>query len=67
MIKILESAGCPTSIDDLMDDLDSKAIINSLQNAHKQDPMYTILGETGISQKAALNLALQTKVIEKGV
>lgn len=64
IISILESAGCPTSIDDLNDELDSKAIVKSLQNAHKQDSMYTILGETGLSKKAALNLALQTKVIE---
>ncbi|MHA2174544.1 MAG: iron-containing alcohol dehydrogenase [Candidatus Hodarchaeales archaeon] len=67
IIKILESAGCPTSIEDLEDELDSKDIINSLQKAHKHDSMYTILGETGLSKKAAMNLALQTSVIEKGV
>ncbi len=65
--KILESVGCPTSIDDLEDDLDSNAIFNALQKAHKVNSMYTVLGETGLSMKAAQNLAVQTNVVNRGV
>jgi len=61
--NILESVGCPTSIDDLEDDLDSIAVFNALQKAHKVNTMYTVLGETGLSMKAAQNLAHQTNVI----
>jgi glycerol-1-phosphate dehydrogenase [NAD(P)+] len=63
IIKILENAGCPTNLDDLEEDIEPKAIITALQKAHKADSMYTILGETGLSNKAAKNLAIQTNII----
>ncbi|MHA1995442.1 MAG: iron-containing alcohol dehydrogenase [Candidatus Hodarchaeales archaeon] len=63
IIKILEAAGCPTCLDELEDEIDPEAIINALQRAHKVDSIYTILGETGLSQKAAKTLAIQTNVI----
>jgi glycerol-1-phosphate dehydrogenase [NAD(P)+] len=63
---ILESAGCPTSINELEEEINTKDILQALQKAHKIDPMYTILGSTGISADAALNVALETKVIDQG-
>ena len=60
---ILESAGCPTSIDELEEDIDQKSIFQALRKAHTVDPMYTILGETGISENAARSLALETNVV----
>ena len=64
---ILESAGCSTSIDELEEDIDPRAILQALQKAHKVDPMYTILGETGIPASAAINVATETNIINKGV
>jgi glycerol-1-phosphate dehydrogenase [NAD(P)+] len=60
---ILESAGCPTSIDELEEDIDQNHILHALRKAHTVDPMYTILGETGISENAARNVAVETSVI----
>jgi len=65
--NILESVGCPVNTDDLEDDLNSIAVFNALQKAHKVNSMYTVLGETGLSMKAAQNLALQTNVVDRGV
>ncbi len=63
IINILEAAGCPTNIDELEEEIDPDAIVNALQKAHRVDSIYTILGETGLSKKAAETLALQTNVI----
>ncbi len=63
IIKILDSAGCPTCIDDLEDEIEPEAVIRALQRAHEVDSIYTILGETGLSKKAAETLAIQTNVI----
>ena len=63
IVKILEAAGCPTSIDELGEEIEPEAIISALQKAHEFDSIYTILGETGLSKKAAKTLAIQTRVI----
>ncbi|MHA2095642.1 MAG: iron-containing alcohol dehydrogenase [Candidatus Hodarchaeales archaeon] len=63
IIKILEAAGCPTNIDELEEEIDPEAIVYALQKAHEVDSIYTILGETGLSKKAATTLATQSNVI----
>ncbi|MHA1974928.1 MAG: iron-containing alcohol dehydrogenase [Candidatus Hodarchaeales archaeon] len=63
IIQILESAGCPTTIDDLEAEISPEAIVEALKKAHKINPMYTVLGNTGLTENAALNLALSTGVI----
>ena len=60
---LLDNAGCPTSLDDLEDEIPPDAIVNALTKAHLVNPMYTILGESGLTKKAALILAQTTGVI----
>jgi glycerol-1-phosphate dehydrogenase [NAD(P)+] len=64
IINILKSAGCPTTIYDLEDEIPPESIIQALQKAHTVHPMYTVLGRTGLTESAALNLARITKVID---
>jgi glycerol-1-phosphate dehydrogenase [NAD(P)+] len=64
IINILKNVGCPTSIHDLKDEITPEAIIQALQKAHTVHSMYTVLGRTGLTENAALNLARMTKVID---
>ncbi|MFX0049872.1 MAG: iron-containing alcohol dehydrogenase [Candidatus Hodarchaeota archaeon] len=64
IINILKSAGCPTNIHDLEDEIPPESIIQALQKAHTVHSMYTVLGRTGLTESAALNLARMTKVID---
>jgi glycerol-1-phosphate dehydrogenase [NAD(P)+] len=59
----LKTIGAPTSAKDL--GIEDKYIIQALTEAHNVRPeRYTILGDTGISYEAAVNVAVATKVIE---
>ncbi|MFW9855536.1 MAG: iron-containing alcohol dehydrogenase [Candidatus Thorarchaeota archaeon] len=62
--NLLETAGCPVTIDDFEEDIPSEVIINALLRAHKMSPIYTILGRSGLTKVAALRLAQSTGVIE---
>jgi len=62
--ELLENAGCPTSIDDLEEEIPPEAIVQALTKAHKVNSMYTILGTTGLTESAASNLARNTGVIK---
>ncbi len=60
---ILEHAGLSTSFEDLH--LDQELMIEALCNAHLQKPrMYTILGDEGISRKAARNVLEEIGLFE---
>jgi len=59
--KTLEIIGAPTSAYDL--DLDPNDVILALTTAHRIRRRYTILGETGLSEKAAKTLAKRTGVL----
>ncbi len=61
---ILGKAGCPTSIEELEDDIPPESIIKALQTAHEVNPMYTILGKSGLTEIAAWNLAISTGILE---
>ena len=61
--NILENVGCPINIDELRDEIPPETIVKALQMAHKTSSIYTVLGRTGLSFKAALNLAKKTGVI----
>jgi len=64
LINILEKAGCPTTIEDLRDEIKPEAIIQALQKAHTVHSMYTILGQSGLTSNAAWKLAKTTGVLE---
>ncbi|MCD1294633.1 NAD(P)-dependent glycerol-1-phosphate dehydrogenase [Methanocella sp. CWC-04] len=58
----LKKIGAPTTAKDL--GIDDEYIIRALTEAHNVRPeRYTILGDTGITYEAAVNVALATKVI----
>jgi len=58
----LKIIGAPTTSEDL--GISKKKIVEALVKAHEIRPeRYTILGETGLTEKAAKTLAKQTGVI----
>ncbi|UCE13589.1 MAG: iron-containing alcohol dehydrogenase [Candidatus Heimdallarchaeota archaeon] len=61
--KILNKANCPTRIDELSEKIPSEAVIRALQTTHKMNPMYTVLGRTGLTEAAAWNLGIGSGVI----
>lgn len=61
--NILKNVGCPTNIGELKDEIPPEAIVTALQNAHRINSMYTVLGRTGLTKEAALNIAQTTGVI----
>ncbi len=60
--QLLRMVGAPTTNEEL--GVPPKAIVNALTIAHKVRKRYTILGEGGLSESAALKLAKVTGVIE---
>ncbi len=64
IINILEKAGCPTTLNDLHDEIPPESVIQALQKAHTVHSMYTILGQSGLTSNAAWKLAKSTGVIE---
>ncbi len=61
--RILEEVGLRLSINQL--EIDPELIVEALRQAHLQNPrMYTILGEDGISRKAARNLLGEIGILE---
>ncbi|UCG90550.1 MAG: iron-containing alcohol dehydrogenase [Candidatus Heimdallarchaeota archaeon] len=65
LVNILKNAGCPTNIEDLKVDIPPEAIVAALHRAHKTNSMYTVLGQTGLTKEAALNIAQITGVISE--
>ncbi len=63
VMNILKKVGCPTNLTELKDKIPSKAIITALQRAHKMNSMYTVLGRTGLTEKAASHIAQISGVI----
>ncbi|MFX0122082.1 MAG: iron-containing alcohol dehydrogenase [Candidatus Hodarchaeota archaeon] len=63
ILNILKKVGCPTNISELKDKVPPEAIITALQKAHKMNSMYTVLGRTGLTEKAALRIAQISGVI----
>ncbi|UCG02367.1 MAG: iron-containing alcohol dehydrogenase [Candidatus Heimdallarchaeota archaeon] len=63
ILSILRKVGCPTKISELNDDIPPEAIIRALQKAHKMNSMYTVLGRTGLTEKAASRIAQMSGVI----
>lgn len=61
--ELLETAGCPVTIEDLDESVPSDAIVNALLKAHEMSPIYTILGRSGLTKIAALRLAQSTGII----
>lgn len=60
--NILERVGLSTTLEEYH--IDSELLVEALCSAHLQQPqMYTILGENGISKKAARNLLHETGLI----
>jgi glycerol-1-phosphate dehydrogenase [NAD(P)+] len=59
----LKEIGAPTTAKEM--GIPDKDIITALTTAHTIRDRYTILGDTGISQKAAEKLAVKTGVIDQ--
>ena len=62
--NLLQAVGAPVSASDL--DLDPEIIVDALTNAHKMSPpkIFTILGDKGLNNHAAKNLASDTGVLK---
>lgn len=65
IVNILKNVGCPTNIEDLKDDIPPEAIVTALHTAHETNSMYTVLGQSGLTKTAALNIAQTTGVLNK--
>ncbi|MHA2227326.1 MAG: iron-containing alcohol dehydrogenase [Candidatus Hodarchaeales archaeon] len=63
IIKILKTAGCPTDIDSLEQKIPPEAVVKALQRAHTVSSKYTVLGQSGLTEKAAWTLAQITGVV----
>lgn len=63
LTDVLKNVGSPTNIDELEEKIPPEAIVTALQKAHKINSMYTVLGRTGLTKEAALNLAQISGVI----
>lgn len=63
ILSILKKVGCPTNISELNDNIPPQAIITALQRAHKMNSMYTVLGRSGLTEKAASRIAQISGVI----
>jgi len=65
IVNILKNVGCPTNVEDLNDKILPEAIVTALHTAHKTNSMYTVLGHSGLTKDAALNIAQITGVISE--
>jgi len=59
--KALRTIGCPTSAKGL--NVSQEELIEAMTTAHTIRSRYTILGESGITEKAAERIAVMTKVL----
>jgi glycerol-1-phosphate dehydrogenase [NAD(P)+] len=57
----LDTIGCPTSVKGL--NITKEELIKAMTTAHTIRDRYTILGESGITEKAAERIAVMTKVL----